>query len=56
MQLFILSPLFVYPLWRWTKAGLAWITFAIVAILTTLLSIHILWSTPATISYLERPY
>jgi peptidoglycan/LPS O-acetylase OafA/YrhL len=25
MQLFFVSPLFIYPLWRWRKWGLAWL-------------------------------
>ena len=25
MQMFWLSPLFIYPLWRWKKAGLIWV-------------------------------
>ncbi|KZR96828.1 Nose resistant to fluoxetine protein, partial [Daphnia magna] len=27
MQLFVISPLIVYPLWRWKKPGLAWLAF-----------------------------
>lgn len=25
MQMFWLSPLFIYPLWKWNKAGLVWV-------------------------------
>lgn len=25
MQMFWISPLFIYPLWRWRKAGLVWV-------------------------------
>nr|CAH0109554.1 unnamed protein product [Daphnia galeata] len=27
MQLFVVSPLFIYPLWRWRKWGLTWLAF-----------------------------
>jgi len=33
MQMFWLSPLFIYPLWKWKKAGLVWV----VTCLSTLL-------------------
>lgn len=57
MQLFILSPLFTYPLWRWNKRfGLAWIIFTIVVILGVIGTIFSLWNLPATTTFLERPY
>jgi peptidoglycan/LPS O-acetylase OafA/YrhL len=31
MQMFILSPLLIWPLWRWRRAGLAWVILNIVA-------------------------
>jgi len=56
MQLFILSPLFIYPLWRWKKAGLAWIIFAITAVIGAIGACTFLWSLPATTMPFERPY
>lgn len=56
MQLFVFSPLFIYPLWKWSKAGLAWITFSILTIIGALATIFTLWNLPATSIYLERPY
>jgi len=35
MQMFWLSPLFVYPLWRWRKAGLAWVIILLAILLAT---------------------
>lgn len=46
MQLFILSPLFVYPLWRWPRVGLAWISFAIVALIGVIGTLFIIWTIP----------
>jgi peptidoglycan/LPS O-acetylase OafA/YrhL len=31
MQLFFVSPLLIYPLWRWRKWGLAWLAFVALA-------------------------
>ncbi len=47
MQLFILSPLFIYPLWKWRRAGLAWIIFAIVALIGVIGSLFIIWAIPS---------
>ena len=33
MQMFWLSPLFIYPLWKWKKAGPAWVVVCLVAFL-----------------------
>ena len=54
MQLFILSPLFIYPLWRWWKVGLGWLIFAIIAVQGGLVTIYIIWNLPA-ISFPTRP-
>lgn len=27
MQLFVVAPLIIYPIWRWKKWGLAWLAF-----------------------------
>lgn len=56
MQLFIISPLFVYPLWRWRRAGVVWITFAILTIIVAISTISVVWLLSATLIDLERPY
>ena len=33
MQMFWLSPLLVYPLWRWKKAGIIWVLFCLLTLL-----------------------
>ncbi len=33
MQMFWVSPLFIYPLWRWKRAGLIWTTVALLGFL-----------------------
>ena len=47
MQMFILSPLFIYPLWRWRKIGLAWALFSIMSIVGGTIAIFIIWDLPA---------
>lgn len=57
MQLFIISPLFIYPLWRWkNKLGLAWIIVALTTVIGAITTIYIMWDLPATNTILERPY
>lgn len=29
IQMYIMSPLFIYPLWRWHKRGVIWVLFSI---------------------------
>lgn len=55
MQMFLVSPLFIYPLWRWWKAGLAWTVFGIAALQGGLVAIFIIWDLPAT-SFATRSY
>ena len=54
MQMFIVSPLFIYPLWKFWKAGLAFTIFAIASIQGGLIAIFIIWNLPAT-SWATRP-
>lgn len=49
MQMFILSPLFIYPLWRWWKIGVSWTIFSILALQAGLVTIYIIWNVPATL-------
>ena len=49
MQMFLVSPLIIYPLWRWRRAGLVW-TIIILATFTGLnVGVHIAWNLPPTI-------
>ena len=44
MQMYWLSPLFIYPLWRWKKAGIVWVTVCLFAFLGT-----------STIPFIQNP-
>ena len=46
MQMFWISPLFIYPLWRWKRAGLAWTIFALFGFLGATLVIFTLMDLP----------
>ena len=48
MQMFIVSPLLIWPLWRWRRAGIAWVLFNIVAFTCGIITIYIIWDLPAT--------
>ena len=50
MQLFIISPIFVYVLWRWWKIGLGWTVFAIASVLGATIAIFIVWELQPTTS------
>ena len=41
MQMFLISPLFIYPIWRWGKAGIMWTTVCLLAILASNVMIFI---------------
>ena len=49
MQMFLASPLFIYPLWRNWKAGLSWTVFVIITLQAGLLALFINWNVPATL-------
>ncbi len=40
MQLFFVSPLFIYPLWRWRKWGLVWLTAVALACQTIIFYVY----------------
>ena len=56
MQMFILSPLIIWPLWRWRRAGLAWVLFVIVALVSGIMTIYIVWELPASSFRYTREY
>ena len=49
MQLFLVSPLIIFPLWRWRRAGLAWTLFVLAAFLGATVAMHVVWNLPPTI-------
>ena len=55
MQMFWISPLFIYPLWRWKKTGIAWISFSFVVFLVVSAKAFIVLNLPATLTPLGRP-
>ena len=55
MQLFVVSPLFIYPLWKWKKAGLAWAIFLIMAVIGIIGTLFTIWSLPIVNTFFERP-
>ena len=55
MQLFLISPLLIYPLWRWKKAGLIWLSFITVGSLTANFVVHAVYGIAAE-QFSTRPY
>ncbi|XP_057379363.1 nose resistant to fluoxetine protein 6-like isoform X1 [Daphnia carinata] len=49
MQMFWLSPLFIYPIWRWQKAGIIWTTISLLTLFGISLNAFISYDLPATI-------
>lgn len=54
MQMFWLSPLFVYPLWRWRRSGLVFAGVTLVALLAANVAVFTIKDLPATLMY-SRP-
>lgn len=46
MQMFWISPLIIYPLWRWKTAGLTWATLVMAASIGANLAVHFAWDLP----------
>lgn len=55
MQLFVVSPIFIYPLWKWKKAGLAWAIFLIMTVIGIIGTLFTIWSLPIVNTFFERP-
>lgn len=55
MQMFLLSPLFIYPLWRWWKIGLIWSVFNIILCISGVIAIYVIWDLPPT-GFFTREY
>ena len=54
LQLFLISPLFIYPLWRWKKKGLVMLTVITFIALAGNVAIFYIKNMPPT-SMLTRP-
>ena len=54
MQMFLISPLFIYLLWRWRKIGIDWSVFNILAYIGGTIAIYIIWNLPA-MGFFTRP-
>ena len=55
MQMFLVSPLFIYLLWRWRKIGIAWSFVNILAYIGGTIAIYIIWNLPAIkLSFFSR--
>lgn len=53
MQMFWISPLFIYPLWRWKRGGLIWTIFCLVVFLAISAITIIVHDLPPTIIWLR---
>lgn len=56
MQMFWLSPLLIYPLWRWWKAGVTWVIAVITGLTSASVAVYVLWILPPTDMSSTRPY
>ena len=54
MQMFLFSPILIWPLWKWKKTGFLFILFNIAVFTGGIIIIFILWNLPATV-FLTRP-
>lgn len=54
-QMFVFSPLFIYPLWRWRRTGLLWAILSLAALIGANILAHWAWDLPATVMH-SRPY
>ena len=55
MQMFWISPLFIYPLWRWRKAGVVWTVFGLLGFLGASIAVFIIKDLSPTMLF-TRPY
>ena len=55
MQMFWLSPLFIYPIWRWKRTGIIWTAISLVVFLGVSAKAFIVHNLPATLTPLGRP-
>ena len=55
MQMFIVSPLIILPLWRWRRAGFVWALLCFFTLAGGLVTIFIIWELPAA-ALPSRPF
>ncbi|XP_057379361.1 nose resistant to fluoxetine protein 6-like isoform X1 [Daphnia carinata] len=53
MQMFWISPLFIYPLWRWKRVGFIWTVFCLLLFLGISAMTFIVYDLPPTIIWLR---
>jgi peptidoglycan/LPS O-acetylase OafA/YrhL len=46
MQLFLISPLLIYPLWKWRKPGLVWLFVVLLASLAANFAVFAIFDLP----------
>jgi peptidoglycan/LPS O-acetylase OafA/YrhL len=51
MQLFIVAPLFIYPLWRWRKFGLAGLIAVGLACQAFVFAVYAIYDLPPTVVF-----
>ncbi|XP_032794832.2 nose resistant to fluoxetine protein 6 [Daphnia magna] len=51
MQLFVVAPLFVYPLWRWRKVGLVWLATVTMACLASIFAAYAVYDLLPTLMF-----
>lgn len=54
MQMFWISPLFIYPLWRWRKVGVAWVVTSFTLLIGALMAIFVIQDLPPAVIF-SRP-
>lgn len=51
MQLFVVAPLFIYPLWRWRKVGLVWLATVTMACLASIFAAYAVYDLLPTLMF-----
>jgi peptidoglycan/LPS O-acetylase OafA/YrhL len=51
MQLFVVSPLFIYPLWRWKKFGIAGLVFVGLACQASIFAVYAIYDLLPTLFF-----
>ena len=55
MQMFLVSPFIIWPLWRWKRTGVAWVLLIMTGLVGGLVTIFIVWDIPAA-GFPTRPF
>lgn len=54
MQMYWISPLLIYPLWRWRRAGFAFVLASIIVLILATVAIYVKYPLPATNMFSSR--